>query len=316
MRFQSLYFSAGKPNNAILITVLLITLIASIFLNLVGCSDDTNIISDSTTAKTLASQLSKKIQSLAVGNPDFGDFAPLNSFPDQIPPYGPTGSGWRAIWLPTTPVNHPWVISLYTNARNAGYDPIIANIDRNDILQNNWTEVAAQIAFAKEQGAHWLYVDDALAGDGSPSSRISKAQIDWVANQVHNVGTSKFLATSEWDQSVMQANPTWHENVDIIMPYRYEFNPTQLNSWFSYVAGKGKLTVPILGYHAGHDGGPYYYQTGQLGGGTGPYIETAKNYSSLIIYYMNPDSLSSGGMDAFSVLTNYLQSYYGMGGGS
>lgn len=235
----------------------------------------------------------------------FGTMGSLYGNAYLIPNYGPTAEGptggWDGIYIDTR--WHPDDDSDFTAAQNAGYYPILANIGRDDIVNANWSNVDAQITFGNARGATYFYVDDALS-----MGSIEKWKIDIVAAKVHAI--NKMLATAEYDQNLMAANPNWHDNVDIIMPYNYwAANPAELDAFFWWVRSHypSKQLIPFLGYNVWSSYYQQYFtQTGALGGGTGGYIEVAKKYSSLIFYY------NEGGLTAFNQLTTYLRQYYGL----
>ena len=224
-------------------------------------------------------------------SPTFGMMHGLS--PSEISLYGPRplGKGWRRLFVGADSTFD----EIYSSAKSAGYYPIVAGLNRQFIINRDWGSVDREIAYAKQHGADWLYLDDALShGDG-----ITKGQIDTVAMKVHS-GAWRFFAVAEYYQPSMEANPTWHENIDIMMPYNYTFSPAQLDAFFSWVKARhpNKALVPFLGYNVSV-GGSVYTQIGE-------HINVAQKYSSLIFYW------AEGGPESFDHLTAYLQAQWGM----
>ena len=240
---------------------------------------------------------------------------PIGKNPSRILEYGPSVRGWKGIilysgYLPTDSLD-------FHAARAVKYDPIIAALNRNDIATGNWSRVRMQVDFGKRNGANWFYVDDGLSGNtGTDSTDISKTEIDSVALLVHAYPRHP-LATAEYSERSMRSQVHWHDSVDIIMPYKYDFNAAQLDTFFSFVRDRypGKGLVPFLGYHADKDLNgdgtidAYFFQTGTPGSG---HIEVANKYAtmSLIFYYV-----WFGDMRYADDLTCYLQQYYQLGPG-
>ncbi len=240
----------------------------------------------------------------------------LNGDPTLISQSGPTGSGWTGIGL-YAGLSMPSDSFDFAAASKAGYT-ILAQLQRDSIRLSRWSYVKYQIAWGKNHGAWWFYVDDALS---EPVKTISKSQIDSVAMFVH-ASPSQPLVTAEYSQSRMQANPTWHQNVDIIMPYQYSDSlASQYQSFLQFVSTNypTKGLFPLLGYHADNTSGtgPAFWpnQTGAYPDyngkpGTG-HIAVAEAYSTgMIFYYTYWNGAQS--IPWFNSVTSYLREYYGM----
>jgi hypothetical protein len=237
----------------------------------------------------------------------FGIF-PLNGNPNRITYSGPDGYGYKGIILYTGYDNRVADSLDFKAARDAGYNPIVAYLQREAIVLSQWSKIREQVKFGKEKGAHWFYVDDAMSNE-----QIDKGQINMVSSIVHTYPAgqpSKPLATAEWSMQKMQSDMTWHDAVDIIMPYRYQLNKSDLRNFIKFVYDnyyltKGKRLVPFLGYHAIAEGGQYYNQTGIYGTG---HIEYIRPYltNNFIFYYI------SDPVDDYldEMLTPYLHAYY------
>ncbi len=250
----------------------------------------------------------------------FGACFGLNGNPARIVEYGPNhGYGWKAIFL--YPGRWPSDSVDFAVAEAEGYYPIVAVLDRDSVAQARWAFVSYQVTWGKQHQADWFCVDDALCGNwwdwpGMPDptiNDISREEISYVAQLVHQ--NNSLLATPECVQQYLEQNPTWHDDVDIMMPYNYTMtNPQDLDSFFAYVRTHypAKQFVPWLGYHADVGNPPvFYFQRGVRGGWPG-HIEVALNYitSNLIVYYCYAQDISY-----IEDLTCYLQSQYYMGPG-
>jgi len=225
-----------------------------------------------------------------------------------IPTFGPYGFGWSAaiqclFWSDTL---------NFISAKSNAYNPLFGYINRDSVLKSNWKSVYAQINWGINHGANYFYIDDAF-GDGVTG--VTQSQIDNVAQYIHNLGYR--LATSEYNTALVTTN--YHQHVDIIMPYEYDFSPSRLRDFFSSIRTKypTKDLVPFLGYHADIPGtNPvqfYPNQLGSLGGGNGC-LEVAMTYTTmnLVFYYTWPGNNST---DYLDTLTTYLQKYYFLGWG-
>lgn len=220
----------------------------------------------------------------------FGIFEPygLADNVGYIQDYGPNGYGFISIHLYAFGCCDPQYIET---AASEGYWYRMARLDRSEITSNDWSAVRTRVHFCSDAGANVFYVDDAFStGD------MTKAQIDSVANIVHS--KNAILATGEYDENRMRNDgSSWHANVDIIMPYNYNYTESQLDSFLSFVdqTYPSKIIIPFLGYEV--EGS----QVPQLGS----YINVARQYNSVVYYYTE-------GIASASELAWYLQTYYGM----
>jgi hypothetical protein len=180
---------------------------------------------------------------------DFGILEPWQlgnpNYSDLIARYGPNEAGFTGItlWASTFPPE----TNLLNIAHGENYSPLLGQLDRGEIINQNWTAVQNRINAGAANGVTWFFVDDGLSHD-IVGEIITKEQIDVVAEKVHAAG--KILTTAEYNQQRMSNYPNWHQNVDIIMPYRYSYTPEQLNAFFSWVQHTypSKGLVPFLGY--------------------------------------------------------------------
>lgn len=220
---------------------------------------------------------------------------------------GPNAAGWSG----TIQSLREYDRLNFFRAKAAGYQTIIGNITRDSILFGNWTSVKSQIAFGKANGVRLFFIDDAQSDQGA-NKVIGKDAINFVASLVH-AGTYGELILQEWNLTMMQSNPSYYQNVDIIMPY--QFGASTASQYASFMQSVRALfpykkIIPELGYHADIEGdlkGFYASQTGTPGTG---HIEIARQYAStgIVFYYCYYTPL-----DSTTALTEYLQAYYQMG---
>lgn len=215
--------------------------------------------------------------------------------------HGPGGKGWKGYFIGAEGSR----LDEYTAQQNQGWYPTIAGLTRSPIVNRHWDSVDTEINFAKQlYRADFIYVDDGLSnGD------LTKGQIDTVAMKVH-AEPWRALATAEYSQSLMTSYPTWHDNVDILMPYRYDATLTGLSQFFAWVKTNypTKNIIPFLTY------GDRVNDTVRIQ--TGAFIDSARSYASVMgyspgyrfVFYFLPV-----GNDSLDLLSDYLRTNYNMG---
>jgi hypothetical protein len=258
-----------------------------------GCTDNPGV-APTDGKQQLDDPSFSKIRPLLPPNPSFGIFetTTLGDNVDSILAYGPEEAGFKGIFLYAYENTYHQFLDA---AVSEGYVYRVARLVRSEIANNNWTVVRNRVDYCSSYGANVFWVDDGLSGgDGY---NITKAQIDSVASIVHG-HTGKLLATAEWDKTTVISNKSWFTNVDIVMPYEYDYTASQLNGFLAAVRDSlsGKSIIAFLGYNVAEGS-----QDPQLH----DYIEVARNYNSYIFYYTE-------GCASLGPLVYYLKTNYGM----
>ncbi|MBI5645610.1 MAG: T9SS type A sorting domain-containing protein [Ignavibacteriae bacterium] len=226
----------------------------------------------------------------------FGIMHSFQGDTSQFSTYGPAGLGWKGYFAGCDATRE----DEYTAMQNDHWYPSIGSLTRDHIVNNRWDLVDAEIAYAKQyQHADWIYVDDGLSGMG-----ITKDQMDILAAKVH-ADPWRALATAEYSRPWMEAEPDWHDNVDIIMPYDYAATEAELGEFLDWVKThySMKNIVPFLCYETTLSSGAVVSQTGA-------FIDTARKYTSLMgqdwrfIFYYVPGTLGA--------LSAHLKTHAGM----
>ena len=216
---------------------------------------------------------------------------------------------------------------------------------RDDYLYSsppNWDGIDAEIEFAAQKGADWVYVDDIMTRVWTPGREISEPVFKEVCRRIHAKNRFNNLAGPRLQVAVadrghpeeagieelLAGQPHFLDSIDVFMPYHYSANYSALQWYFNWVEqniryripGKQIQIAPILGYNVIIGAPP-----DQLGAQSGDaaFIELAYQSSSLnwdqrariIFYNVEPDNWtipfdSPGGRHQYIwTLTFYLSDY-------
>jgi hypothetical protein len=248
-----------------------------------------------------------------------------NGGTNAITEYGPNHQGWSSLFLGG--YYDPQGQGYWDVASVEGFNPRVANLDRNWVVTNDTGWIRNYINQAKENHAEWIFLDDAITRWLVGQPQITKERMDFVCGLAHSLGME--VATCEDYTTAfgyMKDHWEYYSNVDIIMPYGYSRSTSELENYFNWIVSQTpkKKVVPFLGYHVHHYdqyGIVWDSQTGYRGGGNG-FIEMALKYAynSMIYYYyepsLNPDSAQywddgwvqpGGQKQHLDSLTNYLR---------
>jgi len=217
--------------------------------------------------------------------------------PDLIPVLGSNSDGWRGIVLHYDDANLTDTHNKVIAAQNAGYSPIILDIQRLWIVNNQISRYGDELWNGYLWGVKWFNVDDALSC-GLPTEQITADQINQLAGNIHQpIYSGAKLMTMEFDIDKMERNRGWHNPVDAIYFYNYWVStPSSLVNSLQRVCAEypGKTLIPGLGWNA-ENNSPYQGAN---------YIEAVKPYASYnwISYFTRPDD-----RNGINNLTAYLQ---------
>jgi hypothetical protein len=201
--------------------------------------------------------------------------------PDLIPILGPNGDGWRGIVLHYDDANLTDTHNKVVAAQNAGYSPIILDIQRDWVATNQTSRWGNELWNCYCWGVNWFCVDDALS---SGAAQITSDQILQLSQNIHAPYYGMHLMAIEFDINKMEQHPGWHNPVDAIYFYNYWVStPSALANYLQRVRAEypGKSIIPGLGWNA-ENNSPYQGAN---------YIEAVKPYasSSWISYFTRPD---------------------------
>jgi len=307
-----------------------ILVIAVCGLTMLGCDNPTGPVPESSAFVVHGSGRRQTIPTPAYVGMNFAIWRVDHPFQAY---YGPAGKGYRGTGYFADDAM-PDAQATWHDMNKAGYTTKWMAVRRDwlSVPTVDWELVDAEISFGVKNNADYISIDDPLSPYSYGGPLITDATMLSFCSRVHRAGKKVAAADNDNIQGLLANHPHFFDSIDVFMPYGYNRDRAQLQSYFKWVRTNlpGKAIVPILGYHVWDVNPPYQILPDQLGAHSGHpgFIEMAHQFASanldpktrIVMYYYEPDSPWPAAFDAtgglkvhLDSLTSYLSRYQYIG---